>query len=128
MATKTIKAWIDGAIQNIEVEDVISPAQPISVEERLDTLEDKHEVVITKGNFLVGDGTDEMEEMTPEEVLEHIRAANILTLKNAEYEALDEAEAINANTLYMITDADEDDIELIAVTDIDEICGVTTTV
>lgn len=39
MATKIIKAWIDGAIQEIEVEDIISPEQGLSVEERLDILE-----------------------------------------------------------------------------------------
>lgn len=53
--------------------------------------------------------------------------ASISTVTTAEYEALEEAEAINANTLYMITDAEEDDIELITVQDIDEICGVTAT-
>lgn len=122
MATKTIKAWIDGAIQNIEVEDVISPAQPISVEERLDTLEDKHEVVITDGNLLVGNGTTDLEEMTPEEVLSHINGASVMTMTTAEYEALEET---NANTLYMLTDAEEEEEVLITTDDIDTICGVT---
>ena len=35
MATKTIKAWINGAIQEIEVEDITSPEQPLSYEDRL---------------------------------------------------------------------------------------------
>lgn len=51
--------------------------------------------------------------------------AEVMTLTTAEYEALEKAEATNANTLYMITDADDD--VLITVEEIDEICGVTTT-
>ena len=39
MATKIIKAWINGAVQEIEVEEMNSPAQPLSVEERLGILE-----------------------------------------------------------------------------------------
>ena len=34
--------------------------------------------------------------------------ANIVTLSTEEYEALEQAEATNANTLYMITDAEEE--------------------
>jgi hypothetical protein len=34
--------------------------------------------------------------------------ANVVTLTTEEYAALEEAEATNANTLYMITDAEED--------------------
>lgn len=104
MATKIIKAWINGAIQEIEVEEMTSPAQPLSVEERVDTLEDKHEVVVTKGNLLVGNGTPELKEITPNEMLEHINGASVVTLTIAEYEALEEE---NANTLYMITDGEE---------------------
>ena len=33
--------------------------------------------------------------------------ANVVTLTTEEYTALEEAEATNANTLYMITDAEE---------------------
>lgn len=41
--------------------------------------------------------------------LEQIDAkANVLTLSTEEYEALEKAEATNANTLYMITDAEEE--------------------
>ena len=109
MATKIIKAWIDGAIQEIEVEEMISPEQPLSYDERLDSLEESEvttderldvledKPVITDGNLLVGNGTTELEEMTPEEVLSHINGA---------YEAMTEDET-NANTLYMLTD-DED--------------------
>ncbi len=39
MATKIIKAWIDGSVQEIEVEDIISPEQGLSIEERLGILE-----------------------------------------------------------------------------------------
>lgn len=49
--------------------------------------------------------------------------ASMSTLTTAEYTALEEAQATNANTLYMLTDA-EDDV-LITVEDIDEICGAT---
>lgn len=36
--------------------------------------------------------------------------ANVVTLTTAEYAALENAEETNANTLYMITDAEEEDI------------------
>lgn len=39
MATKTIKAWVNGAVQNIEVEDIVSDPQPLDYEERLEALE-----------------------------------------------------------------------------------------
>lgn len=107
MATKIIKAWIDGAIQEIEVEDITSPEQPLSYEERLDALEDKP--VITDGNLLVGNGTEELEEMTPEEVLSHINGASVATLTSAEYEALSDDES-NANILYVLTDTDDESI------------------
>ena len=106
MATKIITAWIDGAVQEIEVEDIVSQEQGLSVEDRLIELEDKP--IITDGNFLVGNGTDEMEEITPEEVLSHINGANVFPITTAEYTALEEAEATNANTLYMITDVEEE--------------------
>lgn len=121
MATKIIKAWIDGAIQEIEVEDIISPEQPLSVEERVETLEGKHDVIITEGNMLVGNGTNEMEEMTPSEVLSHINGLTALTLTKEEHDAL--GDSIDANTFYMITDGDEE--VLITVEDIDAICGST---
>lgn len=105
MSTKIIKALVDGVIQNIEVEDITSPAQMPSYDERIDVLEDKHEVVITEGNLLVGDGTPEPKEMTPSEVLEHINGSNFLPLSTSEYEAL--GDNFNANTLYMLTDGDE---------------------
>lgn len=112
MATKTIKAWINGTIQYIEVEDIASPEQPISMEKRVDTLEDKHEVVFTDGNLLVGNGTNELEEITPEEALSHINGASVMTMTTAEFEALDDAE-VNANTLYMLTDSEEYSTQII---------------
>lgn len=115
MATKIIKAWIDGAIQNIEVEEMTSPEQPLSVEERIDTLEGKHKAVISEGSMLVGNGTAELEEMTPEEVLSHINGASVVTLTTAEYEALEETESTNANHLYMLTDAEEEIVPQIQI-------------
>lgn len=104
MATKIIKAWIDGAIQEIEVEDIVSPVLTPSLDERVEALEDKP--IITDGNFLVGNGTKDMKEMTPSEVLEHINGASVTTMTTAEYEALED-DAINANTIYMLTDSEE---------------------
>ena len=104
MATKTIKAWVDGAIQEIEVEDIVSPEQEPSLDTRIESLEEKHEVVFTDGNILVGNGTTELEEMTPEEVLSHINGASVATMTTAEYEAM---ETSNANTLYMLTDSED---------------------
>lgn len=113
MATKIIKAWVDGAIQEIEVEEIVSPEQSPSVEDRLVELEDKP--IITDGNLLVGNGTEELEEITPTEVLSHIGGANVATVTTAEYTALEEAEATNANTLYMLTDAEEEVIPQIQI-------------
>ncbi len=59
------------------------------------------------GNFLVGDGKGNLKEMTPEEVLSHINGASVMTLTTAEYEALT-PEEINANILYIITDAEDE--------------------
>lgn len=106
MSTKIIKAWINGAIQEIEVEDIVLPDMEPSVEERVGVLEEKHEVVITDGNLLVGNGTTELEEMTPDEVLSHINGASVVTMTTAEYEAMGEDES-NANTLYVLTDSEE---------------------
>ena len=107
MATKIIKALVNGVVQNIEVEDMTSPEILPSVEERVDILEDKHEVVISEGSMLVGDGTPELKEMTPSEVLSHINGASVVTLTAAEYEALEED---NANILYALTDDKNVDI------------------
>lgn len=41
MATKIIKAWIDGAVQDIEVEVLVSPEVEPTVEERVSVLESK---------------------------------------------------------------------------------------
>ncbi len=110
MATKTIKAFINGSIQNVEVEEITSPTQPLSYEDRLIELEDKP--IITDGNFLVGNGTDEFEEMTPEEALSHINGASVVTMTTAEYEALSDDDT-NTNTIYMLTDSEESPIQII---------------
>lgn len=39
MATKIIKAWIDGAVQEIEIEDVTSPELAPGIDSRLEALE-----------------------------------------------------------------------------------------
>ena len=126
MATKIIKAWINGAVQEIEVEDIISPAQPLSVDERVEKLEDKHEVVITDGNLLVGNGTTELEEMTPEEVLSHINGANVATMTTDEYDALT-LDEINANTLYVLTDGESEDYTEASTEEIDGLFTTVTT-
>lgn len=41
MATKIIKAWINGAVQEIEVEDIVLPEQELTLEERVEILENK---------------------------------------------------------------------------------------
>ena len=64
---------------------------------------------ITAGNFLVGNGAEDMIEMSPEDVLSYINGASVMTLSTAEYEELETASATNANTLYMLTDAEEVD-------------------
>lgn len=42
MATRIIKAWINGAVQDIEVEDIISIEQEPSIEDRLSAIERTH--------------------------------------------------------------------------------------
>ena len=55
MATKIIKAWIDGSVQEIEVEDVVSPAQPLSIEDRLAAIEQTHSPEIVRTVTLFAD-------------------------------------------------------------------------
>ena len=80
---------------------------------------------VTSGNFLVGNGTSAMLEKTPAEVLSLINGASVATMTTAEYEALEAEGTINANTLYMLTDAEEEEEVLITTDDIDTICGAT---
>lgn len=47
MATKTIKAWVDGAVQEIEVTTISSDPQPTSYDERLDALESRVPTIST---------------------------------------------------------------------------------
>ena len=77
---------------------------------------------VTSGNFLVGNGSDKMTEKTPSEVLSMINGASVASMTTAEYEALENP---NANTLYMLTDAEEEEEVLITTDDIDTICGAT---
>ena len=55
MATKIIKAWIDGSIQNIEVEDIISDPQEPSIEDRLLAIEQTHSPEIVRTVTLLAD-------------------------------------------------------------------------
>lgn len=58
MATKIIKAWINGAIQNIEVEDIISPEQEPALEDRLAALESTHVTKTLNSVTLLADKWD----------------------------------------------------------------------
>ena len=53
------------------------------------------------------------------------KKAEFIQLTKAEYDTLNESGEINTNNVYMLTDVNEDEVELITVEDIDEICGVT---
>lgn len=55
MATKIIKAWINGTIQNIEVEDIVSPEQRPSIEDRLLAIETTHSPEIVRTVTLLAD-------------------------------------------------------------------------
>ena len=55
MATKIIKAWIDGSIQNIEVEDIISDPQEPSIEDRLLAIEQTHSPELVRSVTLLAD-------------------------------------------------------------------------
>lgn len=55
MATKIITAWIDGAVQNIEVEDTISFEQEPSIEDRLTAIEQTHSPEIVRSVTLLAD-------------------------------------------------------------------------
>lgn len=39
MSTKIIKAWVNGSAQDIEVEEIVSPEQELSIYERVEILE-----------------------------------------------------------------------------------------
>ena len=54
MATKIIKAWIDGAIQDIEVEDIASAANELGIEERLFILEKNQSPKVISSVTLLG--------------------------------------------------------------------------
>lgn len=47
MATKTIKAWVEGSVQEIEVTSISSDPQPMGYDERLDVLESKVPTIST---------------------------------------------------------------------------------
>ena len=55
MATKLITAWIDGVVQEIEVEDIDSGVQAPSVEDRLLAIEQTHSPEIVRSVTLLAD-------------------------------------------------------------------------
>lgn len=55
MATKIIKAWINGAVQEIEVEEMNSPVQAPSIEDRLSAIEQTHSPEIVRNVTLLAD-------------------------------------------------------------------------
>ena len=55
MNTKIIKAWIDGSVQNIEVEDINSGVQNPSIEDRLLAIEQTHSPEIVRSVTLLAD-------------------------------------------------------------------------
>ena len=55
MATKIIKAWIDGEIQDIEIESVVSEPQEPSIEDRLLAIEQTHSPEIVRTVTLLAD-------------------------------------------------------------------------
>lgn len=55
MATKIIRAWIDGSVQEIEVEDIISGVQEPSIEDRLAAIEQTHSPEIVRTVTLLAD-------------------------------------------------------------------------
>ena len=55
MSTKIIRAWINGAIQDIEVEDMVSPEQSPSIEDRLTAIEQTHSPEIVRSVTLLAD-------------------------------------------------------------------------
>lgn len=55
MSTKIIKAWIDGTVQEIEVEDIDSGVQQPSIEDRLTAIEQTHSPEIVRSATLLAD-------------------------------------------------------------------------
>ena len=55
MVTKLIKAWIDGSVQEIEVEDIDSGVQEPSIEDRLLAIEQTHSPEIVRSVTLLAD-------------------------------------------------------------------------
>ena len=55
MATKIIKAWINGSVQNIEVEDMVSHEQSPSIEDRLLAIERTHSPKMVRSVTLLAD-------------------------------------------------------------------------
>lgn len=55
MATRIIKAWINGGVQDIEIEDIISIEQEPSIEDRLLAIERTHSPEIVRSITLLAD-------------------------------------------------------------------------
>ncbi len=58
MATRIIKAWINGGVQDIEIEDIISIEQEPSIEDRLLAIERTHSPEIVRSVTLLADAWD----------------------------------------------------------------------
>ena len=63
---------------------------------------------VAANSLLVGNSSGNMVEKTPAEVLELINGASVKTMTTAEYNALEATGATRTNTLYMLTDAEEE--------------------
>lgn len=74
MATKIIKAWVDGAVQEIEIKDMTSPELTPTIDNRLETLENsvpRVSTVTLLADAWVGDASPYSQVVEIEGVTEH---------------------------------------------------------